>query len=181
MKLSRFVGIGLLLLLLHACSVVYVLEPVGETPLVLDPEDWEGAWLLDDDVARIDVLDSENGILRIAGLEEDSDGELEIEAFTVHLREGGDWIFASVEVEDDEERGYLWGVVRHNGGQILALTPDIEKFRALVESGLLPGRLDGDNVFLGPLEAEHLALILSEEHGFLFDLAEFGALTRITR
>jgi len=181
MRLARFVGIGLLLLALPACNAVYVDEPIGETPLVLDPGEWEGTWMVEDDVILVDVLDSENGILRIAGIEKTEDGELEIEAFTIHLRDGGDWIFASIEDDNEGEPRYLWGVLRRSGEQVLELDPDRTKFRALVEAGTLPGRLDGEDVYLGPLEAEHLALILSDEHGFLFSFADFGVAMRITR
>jgi hypothetical protein len=181
MQLSRLVALGLLLLVLPACNAVYMDEPIGETPLVLDPEEWEGDWLIDDDVIRVDVLDAENGILRAAGIEEREDEKLEIEAVTIHFRDGGDWILASVELEDDGETRFVWGVVQRNGEQILALDPDIAKFRALVGDGTLPGHVDGEDVYLGPLEAEHVALILSEEHGFLFTFDDFGVATRITR
>jgi hypothetical protein len=63
---------------------------------------------------------------------------------------------------------------------LLLFEPDTVKFRALVEEEILPGSLDGDEVRLGPLTAEHVALILSDEHGFLFDLdSEIGIATRI--
>ena len=181
MKLSRLVCLGLLLLVLPACNPVYVDSPIGETPLVLDPEEWEGTWMVEDDVITVDVLDSENGLLRIAGIEKTEDGELEIEAFTIHLRDGGDWIFASIEDDNEGEPRYLWGVLRRSGEQVLELDPDRTKFRALVEAGTLPGRLDGEDVYLGPLEAEHLALILSDVHGFLFDFDDFGVAMRISR
>ena len=181
MKLLRSVCLGLLLLLLPACNPVYVDSPIGETPLVLDPEEWEGTWRVEDDVILVDVLDSENGILRLAGVEKSEDGELEIEAITIYLRDGGDWIFASLEDDNEGEPRYLWGVLRRSGDQVLELDPDRTKFRALVEAGTLPGRLDGEDVYLGPLEAEHLALILSDAHGFLFDFDGFAVATRISR
>lgn len=181
MQLSRFVCLGLLIILLPACSPVYVDEPIGETPLVLDPEDWEGTWMVEDDAILVDVLDSESGILRISGIEKKKDGELEVEAFTIHLRESGDWILASLEDDYEGEPRYLWGAIRRRGEQILQLDPDRTKFRALVEAGTLPGRLDGEDVYLGPLEAEHVTLILSGAHGFLFTFDNFGVATRITR
>jgi hypothetical protein len=184
MKLSRFMGISLLLLVLPACHAVYVDEPIGETPLVLDPEEWEGTWLLAEAAVVVDVVDKEEGLLRVAWVEKGFSGDTGLETAIIQLRGGDDWVFGTLlEYDSEEAEGdeFPWGIVKQSDGQILILFPATEKFRALVEAGVLPGRVDGENVYLGPLESEHLARILSEEHPFLFDFDNFGAAARIVR
>lgn len=185
MKLLRFVGSTLALLLLTACTAVYVEEPIGGAPLVLDPEAWEGTWLLSEMAVVAEVIDQEEGLLRFAWVEKDFGGRLGLETAVFQFREGDGWIFATMleyGSDEAESSGYPWGIAMQGDEQLLILLPDVEKFRALVEAGTLPGRLDDDeDVHLGPLDANHLARILSDEHAFLFNLDEFGAATRISR
>ncbi len=42
-------------LALSGCSAVYVDEPIGESPLELDPETWKGTWIAGDGAAVIEV------------------------------------------------------------------------------------------------------------------------------
>ena len=182
MKLSRFVGIGVVLLLLPACSSVMVEQPIGDIPLVLDSEDWEGAWLLDGDLYMVQIVDSERGELRIAAIETTTDGDFALETMTLLLRDGGEWILGNLRDDDWEESGFALAVGKLQDDQLLILLPDVAKFRTLVEAGTLPGRLEGDSVLLESLDAEQIALILSDEYGFLFDLDEgIGVATRISR
>ena len=184
MKLSRFACIGLLLLALPACNAVYVDEPIGERPLVLDPEEWEGTWLVGGGTVVMEVVDQNEGLLKIAWVEGGYQGGLELESAIIQLRGYDDWIFGTLmeyESDDAEGAGYPWGIARQGDDQILILLPDVGKFRALVEAGDLPGRVDGEDVYLESLELEHLARILSDEHPFLFEVDEFAAATRIAR
>ena len=198
MKLSRVVCIGLLPLVLLACNAVYVDSPIGGDPVPLEVEEWEGTWLTSDGTFVLEVVDHEKGLLRIAWVENSfSDGDQKLETALFEFRDGGDWIFATLlelgseereraeelaegeEFAEEDGQGYYWGVLRRNDEQILVLEPHLEKLRALVENEILPGRLEADDVFLGPLDAEHLALILSDEHGFLFDFDDFAVASRI--
>ena len=178
---SRFLGIALVLLILSACQSVIVDEPIGEIPCVLDPEEWEGAWLLDHEIMMVDVLDAENGVLRISGIEKGQDGDLRVETMTIYVRDGGAWLLGSMGDPEGEDPGYLWAAAKRQDDQLILFEPDSLKFRALVEEGILPGWLDGNDVHLGPLEPEHVALILSGEHGFLFDIDDrIGVAIRVT-
>jgi hypothetical protein len=180
MKIVRVIGVAFLVIALAACGSVMVEQPAGDKPLVLDPEDWEGAWVLDEDLYMVRVVNSEMGEIEIAAVEKSSDGEFRLETMTLILRDGGDWILGNLRDEEWEEPGFALAFGKLDDDQLLILVPDVAKFRALVEAGTLPGQVLEDSVLLEPLNAEHLALILPGEHGNLFDLDEgIGVATRV--
>jgi hypothetical protein len=182
MKIARVLGVVFLVVALPACGAVLVEQPAGDTPLALDPEAWEGAWVLDGDLYMARVVDSERGELEIAAIDKDADGEFVFEKMTLLLRDGGDWIIGNLRDEEWEESGFAVAVGKLQEDQLLILLPDIDKFRALVEAGTLPGRVEGDSLLLEPLDAEHLALILPGEHGNLFDLDDgIGVARRVAK
>ena len=59
----------------------------------------------------------------------------------VYLRTAGDWTYASIDCTEGTNACFLWGKVANGDGIILWWTPDPDKFRPLVESGVLPGTI----------------------------------------
>jgi hypothetical protein len=106
--------------------------------------------------------------------------DMELNEYDVFLLESGDWLFFNLtEEEEDGEAppGYFWGRIKNDGNSIILWEPEINKFRALVREGILPGeaKKSGKNnehesdVILGELTADHLQIIMSGEKGVLFD------------
>src|SRR5210317_1214779 len=82
-------------LLLGGCSAVLTTEPIGEEPLLIVAEEWEGTWTDSEDFLEIRVVDSAMGRLEVAWIETDAEG-FELERVDVLLRQGGEAIYANV-------------------------------------------------------------------------------------
>ena len=166
-----------LLGLMPACNAVITEQPMGEKPLAVTADDWEGTWIHPEATGRIKVVDPEKGLLRVAWLEE---GSSDLESARVHLRESGSWIFASVKDEGSSESvRYFWARVKQENGQIVVWDPSVKRFKQLVEEGKLPGVIKNGSVILGDLKPEHYVLITSGAEGVLFDWDEPGVIMRI--
>jgi hypothetical protein len=173
-------------MLLCACSAVYSVDPLGENPVQLDAQQWDGDWRGAEGVMKIKVKDAEAGILQVAWIE-----DMELQQFDVYLLESNGWQFFNVKDEEDENDpsdGYVWGRIRYHENTILLWDPDIRKFRSLVRDGTLPGearksgkdKQNESDVVLDKLTQAHLLLITSEEKGVLFDWDEPLVLLKIS-
>jgi hypothetical protein len=150
----------LALAFLAGCNAVYTSTPMGESVVQLSEDEWQGTWLHHEIVLTTTVRDAESGRLQAAWVERDADGA-KLEVFEGTVRASGDWVFANLEEQgDDGKSRYLWLRIDKSPGRFTAWTPDIERFRAMVEEEKLPGVVDEDNnVTLGEIGPEHLEMI----------------------
>ena len=186
MKYLTTLFIGTAVLAASACTRVTVTEPIGETPVLLESEDWEGLWSVIEDgdtgFLLIEVVDAANGELRVRNVATDPDSD----TTTVFLREGGGWTFASARDADDSDDIFEWARVDRDNQRILYWEPVTSRFAELVREGLLPGTVQerelqrppgstGEpvtelrGVTLSGLQPEHIDLITSGDQGVLFD------------
>ncbi len=156
--------------------------PVGQTPYPVEAEEWAGDWgsgCADEGFFRIEVVDKDNGIIRVSEVKAGSESGPENpeksaapyeKPFECHLRKtDGDLIFANAALEGETE--YYPTLVKMvkmekvGGCQLIVWFPDYRKFRTLVEKKILPGELRerSENICLGLLQPEHLKIILSED------------------
>lgn len=181
-RLLTFATVIALLFALVSCTTATA--PVGESPLRVDPSEWEGTWTALAEENRwevsIGVTDAENGVLEVTGLFEE-DGSRER---TVYLREGGGWVFASTlddrrapESEDSPPR-YQWARIDANPSRILLWAPVFEKFRDLIDEGRLPAPESGSGANLGSLRPEDYELLTSEDAASLFEWDDPGIFVR---
>lgn len=170
--------LGVLLVTMVGCDMVYSKEPMGLEPVKLDPADWDGTWAFRDGTAYMKVLDSKAGLLQFCGLEQKD--RIKLESYDVHIRKAGDMVFASAKDEDDPEQ-YVWFLISQDDGQIIVWLPERDAFRELAKAGKLPAETTSDSVTLGKLEPEHYEVIAQEAdaHGELFDWKEPMALVRL--
>lgn len=167
---SVIAGLVLAASLLAGC-VVTADVPFGEEAAVLDSEQWNGTWVNGEALVFVRVVDENEGLLRVSGLEF-RNGEADMETADVLIRSAGSSLFASIpsDVSSESERVlYLWAMLQNSGNQITVWHPDIAKIRDLVIKGVLPGEADGDDVVLGNLEPRHYEMFTSETAGVLFD------------
>lgn len=167
--MRRFHIFFLLALLVAASGCHSVTSPylVGSKPAAVNPEIWNGRWgpeCSGEDSLQIEVLDKDMGMLRIVVFNPKEPPE-EVECY---LRTAGDLTFANAKFP--KEPGYhTWLIKNESGKSIILWSPDYDKFKPLVEKGILPGEATGGDISLGLLKSEHLDLIVSEKEGVLFD------------
>ena len=87
------------------------------------------------------VVDATNGVLSMTSTKPLSWWRWSNEILRVYLRTAGDWAYASVDYSEGTNACYLWGKVANEEGIILWWAPDPDKFKPLVESGVLPGTI----------------------------------------
>jgi hypothetical protein len=150
--------------LLCGCSAIHSQEPVGLTPRDLSDEvnDWEGSWRNQDGIFHVFVLDATNGLIRTIGFERDHD-EVKQETLDLHLRDTGDWTFASLVDENQDEPLHLWGRIKMEDGVCLAWAPDVEQFISRIADGTLPGTTNGTDGVLAPLTTNQYEIIMNED------------------
>jgi len=151
--------------LIVGCATVYVTAPVGEKPVALDADEWNGAWSHGDRAVRLKVTDAAKGTLEAILEEKDKP-----QAFDVFLRQVNDWTMASLRQQDDDHGRYSWGRLKKHEDRITLWGPNLTEIRKLVEKDVLPGSVDEEgNVSLGLLTARHLDILTSDEYGLLVD------------
>jgi len=173
-------------LTLAACSGVFSTQPVGREPVTLVAEEWEGTWTDSENFLEIRIVDADSGRLEAAWIER-RDGDFELERVEVLVRREGGAIFGNSLQEpesgegreSEEPRRYAFFRLTRDDGKILIWWPNVDAFKALVEAGTLPGEVtEGNDVELGPLEPEHLALLAGGASSGLWQWQEPGVLFR---
>jgi hypothetical protein len=158
-------------LALCGCYEVISLSPMGESALKLNPDEWDGLWLLsDDEFVIFKVISPDDGLIQGSFLEQGESGPI-LKHSTIHIREAGGWHFISMaqEAEGTDVVRYSWGRLKKDGNTLVVWMPDHDKFERLVEEGIVPGDTQSTDVHLGTLNSSHYTLITSEERGVLFE------------
>lgn len=165
---------------LCSCSAVYSTEPVGETPLQISAQDWDGAWLNKETFLITRVTDATNGVFRVTWIEPAAEKD-RLESYEVQLRQSGIRLFGNVKTNDKSGKTlYLWGLVKRDGNQLICWLPKIDEFRALCTAGRLSCREQGENVILTALTPEHIELINSESESRIYELRNPLVFIRLT-
>ena len=140
----KWILMPLLAATLCGCSTVVSTRPMGEAPLDLNGEadKWTGTWRSPMGICTLTVGDATNGVLTMTLTSQKGWWRWSNETHRVYLRTGGDWTYASLEDFEDTNVFYLWGKVASDDGMILWWLPDPDKFKALVETGALPGTVE---------------------------------------
>ena len=137
-----------LALLLTGCTGVYVSRPLGDRPHVLAPAGSEGTWICGDFAAKARVVDACQG--RLKPIEAKfSDGQPKLDVTEIVITEAGNWLFATLLNPADPARDERVRRKRH-GDQLVVWPPAQDAFRALVQAGKLPGRLEDEHGVLAP-------------------------------
>ena len=167
--MTRATGFFALLMgaLIFGCATVSSVEPVGERPKEISPNEWDGTWISKSHSITIKVLDEQKGLLQVAWVEE-KEGGLKIESYQVAVRESGEWLFGNVK-ETQDSASYYWALVKTDAGQIIVWTPDPLKFQKLVLAGDLRGKVERDNTILERLTPSDLRGILPGDKGVCFE------------
>lgn len=139
----RWILMALLAATLCGCSGVVSTRPVGLAPLDLtgQTDKWTGTWRAPSGPCAITVADATNGILALISTKPVGWWRWSNETMNVYLRTAGEWTYASIDSSEGTNASYLWGKVANAENAILWWTPDPDKFKPLVEAGVLPGTI----------------------------------------
>ena len=162
-----------------ACNVVTSDEPLGTTPLTLDPAAWDGTWLHAEGSIALKVTDPEAGGLVMVSIDESND-TLETSVSHLRLMHHDGWTFANLRPEEEPDTNY-WFRVQTEGRQLIAWLPSPARFAEAIEAGHLPGEVDEHgNVHLPELTAEQLEVITDSTHGILVEWEQPIAFLRVS-
>ncbi|MFZ2445376.1 MAG: hypothetical protein WAW37_03385 [Syntrophobacteraceae bacterium] len=167
MKSQRFLILLILLAAVSGCHSVTSPYLLGDKPAVLSPEAWNGRWgpeCSGEEAVQMEVLDKDKGILKAVP----TNPREEPEVVTCYLRTAGDLMFVNAKLAKEPDY-HPWLIKNESGKMLILWSPDYDKFKHLVEKGILPGEAQGGDVSLGLLKSEHLDIILSDKAGVLFD------------
>ena len=153
--------------LIFGCAAVSSVEPVGERAKETSQKEWGGTWIHGSHAITIKVLNEQKGLLQVAWVEE-KEGGLKLESYQVAMRESGQWIFGNVKEKEDAASHY-WALIKKDTGQIIVWNPDPARFRKLVQTGDLRGKVEKCDVILEKLTADDLKGVLSGDKGMCFD------------
>jgi len=161
--------------MLGGCAQVLSSAPMGETPVSISEDDWEGLWVFDEGSIAIKVLDEATGVLLVSLIDPGKEPPT-VEPMEMRLSKTGGWTFVNWEEEPGE---FSWLRVERDGETILAWGPDFSRFKKLVEEGILPGEvlsggdpMGGGQILLDTLAEEHLDIITDSSQGVLFEWDE---------
>jgi len=142
---------------------------VGGKPQAIVPADWEGTWLHPEGTITVAVTDKDQGRLEV-GWVEVKKNQLVFEKYSVQLRTAGPWMFGNIPDPEGGKR-FLWGRLKQETRQLTIWLPDVERVKALVAAGKLPGRIDGNgsDVVLDGLSARQLDAMAAGEFGPVLD------------
>ncbi len=184
----------MLALTLCGCAPVYTSKPIGEKPknLIHEVAEWEGTWINSKGEAfQVKVKDPANGVLQTVGIEE-KENKPTLKEYKIHLRESGKWCFASIKLDEftgekitdekfKDKEFYFWARISKEDRQVIFWAPDADKFKELVKNGNLPGKIEGNETYLGDLEPKHMELITSSSNGVLLDWENPAVFTKMSK
>lgn len=156
---------------LAACAAVYSPVPMGENPVAVQPENWDGLWTAPGIGLVVRTVNAEQGLLDVLLIDGSS-----TESHQLQLRQSGGWLFASTQADEDEADGEVdadaaatgeadgedgsheggdgdqpaivsdprpWVFFRvvNKGDTLVIWNAHTDRFRRAVERGHLPGRV----------------------------------------
>lgn len=126
----------LLALLLTNCSYVVSKYPVGLENHSLKSADWNGVWLNEEAIIKIDVIDELKGIIQLAWIEKKQE-ELKFESMTCQIMKGKKWLYINVLEMTNEDTGdhYFWGKIKKDEKKIIFWLPSVEAFHEAFRAG----------------------------------------------
>ena len=172
----KWLLISLTSMLTGCLPVIHSDEPLGEVA-VLAPAEWNGSWLSADEkhisLGTIRVVDADHGVIIAVDRCQSEPAEPRSgELIQLRRSEKEGWFFPTWGNRGAQGKfiprqaqpfAYIFFISRPSAHSWLWYLVAQERFKALVEKGTLPGRVNGESVTLGHLNPEHYETILSEE------------------
>jgi hypothetical protein len=157
MELKSIFVLILAINFLTGCESVMTTQPMGETVVKLNPEQWEGTWKFPEGVGTTTVLDKDKGVLQASWIERREDGTgMEVVKGTV--RATGDMTFFVARDEHQKEL-FHWARVKKGDNYLIMWSTNVEQFKILINDGKLSGKVTEGSVVLDELKPEDIQMI----------------------
>lgn len=162
----------LLLLLIYtfltACTSITSTHMVGGEPLAIDKKTWEGAWIIQDDVVHLKVMDEATGevMLIFVDLTADADEKL-VHQYTGYLRKSSKNEYFNI-VDSDNNRGYFFARFKRAGNELIVWNPDYDVITDAVEGRQLQALKDDSSIEI-TATGETLVLFLESNDAFMYE------------
>jgi hypothetical protein len=165
MRHSFFIS---LVFLLSGCFAPLSKQPMGDTPIPVLSEQWDGIWLLNGLEITAEVIDENEGTISISFID-DSGDEPYLAEYTVYLKNWESWGMANAQLKGTDV--YIWALIVADldNGIIIAYEPNNDLVEQLIYDKELPGNVEsGSNGFCcGGFEKATLELLNNHELGVL--------------
>jgi hypothetical protein len=139
---------SLLLLLLTTvflagCDTVTSLQLVGEQAVPLKADDWQGAWVIEDDAVYIKVVDQAKGEMLLYSVELANEKPKEVvQVYKLYLRQSGSQYFMNVLNDKVKPADYFFARFTRDGNTVRTYLPSYDVFLRNVKSGALQASID---------------------------------------
>ena len=181
MKKLTYYMVLCFVIIITGCHSVFTSHPMGDNPIKIAGENWNGTWINKDGSVVVKVTDPEKGHL-IAALIESKKDDLILKKYDIEIRGTNNFTFINFKMKDEKgTMRYVWGKINKDDKTIVIWAPNIEMFRELVNAKKLPGEIKNKDVYLETLKDEHLKFIMSEKNSLLFQLNKPAVFYRLSK
>lgn len=141
--LKQLLLLLLVTVFLAGCDTVTSLQLVGEQPVSLKAEDWQGAWVIEDDAVYIKVVDPAKGELLLYSIELDkAKPEDVMQIYKLYVRQSGSEYYINVLNTEAKPADYFFARISRDGNKILSYLPSHNFFLNNVKTGVLQANMD---------------------------------------
>ena len=173
--------IALLGLLVPACSPLGSLQPLGEKPVALNPDQINGDWVSNGGNLKLLVTDATNGVASAAWIEEEN-GDFKMKRLKLLVRQTGETTFVNVRFLDDTNEVYVVGRGKVADNTLIFWPGDKDALKQAVKQGKLSVVETNDTDVVVSARFQQAAEFLASPEGkAMFDLEEPIVLTRMPR
>lgn len=176
----KITGICIALLLI-GCDTVTSLNQVGQLPLPLVKEQWQGAWLVENDVVHIKVIDESKGHMLLYVVDVDAGvPDKVVQSYKVYVRKSSSSHYLNLLDNDPSVEGYFFAKFKRDDNQIQLWLPANKSIHKAVKSGTISGKTNqNDSSILLQATAQELDKFFAANPD-AFDVKPIWVMTRIT-
>jgi hypothetical protein len=125
-----------LVLALGACSSIKSTNIIGDYALKLNPDEWNGTWVIEDETYQVSVINPDFGIM---GSVSNKDGKIEKHRMFATQIESDTYINLV-----NADKSFSFAKFKKEKNLVTAWKPSIEVFKKAIENSEIDGEVDKD-------------------------------------
>ena len=176
---------GIAMLLASGCSSVKTKHPLSNNPKAIDQEEFEGAWLADDQIFHVKF--ASNGVAKVAGVEWGSN-DFHIVHGEMIVTEGEEHNFLSIRFQEEGkwmDDYFFLPYTFTDQDDLILWAPDADAFKDLIEKKKLQGVVEkgkySTNITITNAPTSLFKIINNPEDMKLFEYREPIVLRKIIK